>query len=307
MQDWHKEGLIFRPNQVSYWQKSHAALPTCLHLEGDFYRIYFTSRDAENKTYVGWFVIDLKFPHQILEQSHDPVLSPGPLGFFDDHGVQATSVVRNGNDVYLYYLGWNPGLAQPVFYTAIGLAISKDGGRTFQKYSDAPIMERSRFDPWMVSGGTVRKEDERWRMWYLSGMKFEMNEGVASSYYDLKYAESTDGIHWNREGITAIPLLVGETNISRISIVEKQGKYFGWYPVKQEGSHYRIGFSVSSDGIKWQRRDGDLMLHVSSEGWDNQALDKVEVISHRGKLFMFYNGNRFGYDGIGLAIADDRL
>ncbi|MGL4597079.1 MAG: hypothetical protein ACRCYO_06110, partial [Bacteroidia bacterium] len=71
--------------------------------------------------------------------------------------------------------------------------------------------------------------------------------------------------------------------------------------------NYRIGFGTSNDGYRWERNDGLSGIDVSESGWDSEALDKQEVIAHKGKLYMFYNGNRFGLDGIGLAIAEDTL
>lgn len=300
---WEKLGLIFQPDRKSYWQRSHAALPTALHLEGDLYRIYFTSRNENNGTHVGWFEWDASRPTETGAVSPEPVLSPGPMGYFDDHGVQATSVVRHGDKVYLYYLGWNPGLNMPLFYTSIGLAISHDGGRTFEKYSPAPIMERSKFDPWIVSGGAVRKEGDLWRLWYISGFRFEhVGERGCKTWYDIKYAESKDGIHWERNGHVCLPLMENETNISRPSIVVENGLYRSWYPTKKDGKGYRIGYAESTDGLSWNRMDDQVGIDVSSDGWDSEALDKLEVIAHGDTKFMMYNGNRFGYDGIGLAV-----
>ncbi|MBI3511400.1 MAG: hypothetical protein HY064_12105 [Bacteroidetes bacterium] len=304
MQRWKKYGLIFKPDGISSWQKSHAALPTALHLHDDVFRIYFTSRDENNRTYSGWFEINILQPEKILRRSSYPVLSPGPLGFFDDHGVQTCSLVKEGGRIWLYYLGWSPGLTQPVFYTSIGLAYSDDGGLNFKKYSQAPILERSEFDPWMVSGCSVLKESDRWRMWYISGQKFELTEKGARSFYDIKYAESEDGIHWKREGIISIPLLKGETNISRISILKTSNGYRCWYPYKREERGYRIGYAESKDGIKWERKDELAGIDVSADGWDSEALDKQEVFAHKNKLYMLYNGNRFGFDGIGMAVLE---
>ncbi|TND06500.1 MAG: hypothetical protein FD123_3538 [Bacteroidetes bacterium] len=306
MQHWKKLGLVFQPDSRLYWQRSHAALPTHLHLHDDIFRIYFTSRDEHNCTYTGWFEIDITQPHNILRKSEEPVLSPGPLGFFDDHGVQTTSIVKHGDRLYLYYLGWNPGLTAPLFYTSIGLATSDDGGLTFQKYSPAPVMERSKHDPWMVSGGTVRLENGVWRMWYISGQKFELTATGAKSYYDIRYAESADGINWKREGYICLPLRENETNISRPAIILENGVYKSWFPVKKEGSGYRIGYAESPDGLNWKRLDELAGITVSAEGWDSEALDKVDIILHKGKKYMLYNGNRFGFDGIGMAVEEAR-
>jgi predicted GH43/DUF377 family glycosyl hydrolase len=303
--NWVKRGILFKPNQSYYWQISHAALPTALRLEDGIYRIYFTSRDQQNKTYVGYFDWDIATNGVTPQLSKEPILSPGPFGFFDDHGVQATSVVQHNGKIYMYYLGWNPALTKPLFYTSIGLAISEDGGRTFSKYSQAPIMSRSEFDPWMVSGGTVLIEDGVWRMWYLSGIDFKIHEQGAISRYDIKYAESKDGIHWKREGYVCLPLADDETNISRLSIVRVNNIYRAWYPVKKAGnSGYRIGYAESKDGLLWDRMDYLSGIDVSKHGWDSEALDKQEVIYFEDKYYMLYNGNSFGRDGIGLAIAE---
>ncbi len=303
MINWDKKGLFFQPDALLYWQNSHAALPTALDLGNGIYRIYFTSRDKENKTYVGYFDWNLETNLIKHQDSAAPVLSPGSLGFFDDHGVQATSVVKVNDKVYMYYLGWNPALTKPLFYTSIGLAISDDGGKTFTKYSKAPIMSRSEYDPWMVSGGTVRKENHIWKMWYLSGIDFHIDAaGQAISRYDIKYAESSDGINWQRNGHVCMPLADDESNISRLSIIQQEGLYKAWYPVKKLGSMgYRIGYAESKDGLNWDRQDHLSGIDVSEEGWDSQALDKQEVIFHMGKYYMLYNGNSFGRDGIGLA------
>jgi hypothetical protein len=303
-QNWKKKGLFFRPNQTLYWQNSHAAIPTSIKIDKNIVRTYFNSRDKENKAYVGFFDWELDTKKVIFKAS-DPVLTPGEFGFFDDHGVQVTSIVRYGEAIYMYYLGWNPGLKKPLFYTSIGLAISSDGGDSYTKYSDAPIMQRSKFDPWMVSGATVLKENDLWRMYYLSGQKMVFKNDEVISYYDLKYAESSDGIHWNRNGITCLELNKNETNISRLSILKKE-KYKAWYPYKlKKNNGYRIGYAESNDGIKWNRFNDCVNLKTTQNSWDSDSLDKVEVIQGLDEKIILYNGNKFGYDGIGMAILKE--
>lgn len=300
-----KKGLLYVPDSRLYWQNSHAALPTTLKLDESLYRVYYTSRDKDNKTYVGYFDWSPDSPLDVVNASDSPVLMPGNLGFFDSFGVQATSVIRNGSDVYMYYLGWVIGKPEPLFYTSIGLAISHDNGKTFKKHSLAPIMERSEFDPWMVSGGTVVKSEDDWKMYYISGISFDIKDAVAESVYDIKLAESKDGINWTRKGFTPFPLAENETNISRVSFVKEQGKLKAWFPVKKRGLGYRCGYAESTDGINFKRMDNLSGITVSDTGWDNYSIDKMEVIKHGGKCFMFYNGNNFGKDGIGIAISED--
>ena len=75
---WDRLGLIFDPKQYCSWVKSHASSPTPLYLEGSRYRIFFAGRNADQKSQVGFFDIDLKNPKDILYVSQKPVLEHGP-------------------------------------------------------------------------------------------------------------------------------------------------------------------------------------------------------------------------------------
>ncbi|HVW01310.1 MAG TPA: hypothetical protein VHB77_13250, partial [Planctomycetaceae bacterium] len=118
---------------------THAAVPIAEFIEGDVYRIYFSPRDREGRSHVGWFDLDLSRPQTPLEVSHQPLLSPGAAGDFDDAGAMGSWLLQVGARKYLYYIGWNRGVSVP-FRNAIGLAISEDGGRTFSRVSRGPIL-----------------------------------------------------------------------------------------------------------------------------------------------------------------------
>ena len=62
--------------------------------------------------------------------------------------------------------------------------------------------------------------------------------------------------------------------------------------------------NISKDGYNWARKDLQLNLDVSKNGFDNQAIMYASPIKVNNKIFLFYNGNDFGIDGIGLAIRD---
>lgn len=301
---WTKLGLIFRPDSRLPWMRTHAAAPAPLQLRGSTYRVFFACRDADNRSHVGFFDIDLDQPERIISVSEEPVLVPGPLGYFDDHGVYASCALRHDDLVYLYTIGWNPGPKPPLFYSSIGLAISRDGGTTFQKYGRSPIMERSDFDPCLVTGPVVLKEGSRWRMWYVSGVNWEIKDGAAQSLYHIKYAESDNGIDWRRDGTVCIDNSgPGERNISRTCVVREENEYHAWFS-SSRGDGYRIGFAVSRDGILWERKPTPKGLELSASGWDSEAMAYPYVIKHKNRWFMFYNGNGFGRDGVGLAVLE---
>ncbi|MHC8492109.1 glycoside hydrolase family protein [Thalassospira sp. SM2505] len=301
---WQKLGLIFTPDSSLSWSKSHASLPVPLQINDSLYRVFYASRDENNRSHVGSFDIDLKRPTEVLAVSKRPVLAPGPLGHFDSDGVYAASVVRIGKRVHLYTIGWNSGPRPPLFYASIGLAISTDNGLSFEKYKNAPIMARSEYDPCLVTAPVVLFENSKWRMWYVSGYSWDETGLGPRSNYHIKYAESEDGIHWLRHGHIALDHAgERERNISR-TWVRPDGKgYQAWYGYNPGDGFYRIGYAESDDGLEWTRLDNRSGIDLSQSGWDADAMSYPAVIEWQGRRFMFYNGNGFGRDGIGLAVS----
>ena len=177
MNNWIKKGLIFSPNKEFDWLNSHAALPIPLKTKNEEIRIFFSSRNDENIASVGFLDINIKEPKKIIRLNKKPVLTSGELGSFDDRGVMAHSVINKNGKLYLYYTGWNVGKNIP-FHWSIGLATSTDGGNTFQKKSNGPIMDRNHIDPYFVASPTVLFEEDKWKMWYVSGLGWEETEGV---------------------------------------------------------------------------------------------------------------------------------
>ena len=298
---WNKIGLIFSPSGQYPWMLTHAALPVAIPLGGDIYRVYFSSRDEQNRSHVGYVEFDIRSPKDTLHISNEPVLVPGPLGHFDDHGVYAASIVGRDQKLSMYYIGWSPGVRAPLFYSSIGLAVSEDGGESFNKISPSPIIARSEFDPCLVTSPCVMIENEIWRMWYVSGIKWEESDSSLHSYYHIKYAESKDGVHWERSGLVCIDLRPGEWNIARPCVLKEDGIYKMWYSYNA-GQGYRIGYAESYDGQAWTRRDKEAGIDVSRSGWDSKALAYPWVFDHEGKKYMLYNGNDFGKEGFGLAV-----
>ena len=182
---WRKLGLIFNPSRGKEWMYSHAQLPVADCIEGDIYRVYFASRTKAQRSHIGSVDIDITNPHKILKISDQPVLKPGPIGFFDEHGVFPSCVVNWAGKKYMYYIGWNQGVRQPLFYASIGLAISDDKGHTFHRYSKAPIMARSEYDPCLVTSPHVFIENNTWKMTYVSGIGWAEIEGRLKSYYHI--------------------------------------------------------------------------------------------------------------------------
>jgi hypothetical protein len=296
---WIKKGLIFEPPGNLAWMVTHAAIPFADRVE-DRYRIYFSGRDERGRAQIGYFESDLANPKEILRVSDRPVVDLGPLGSFDDNGVTSSWIVSYDGKKYQYYTGWSLGVTVP-FYFYIGLAVSEDGGESFLKVSEAPVLGRNQIDPYLTASPCVLIEDGVWRMWYVSCTKWGMEDSQPKHYYHIKYAESLDGIHWDREGIVCIDFWSPDEHaIARPCVIREDGAYKMWYSYR--GKSYRIGYAESEDGIRWKRKDDEVGIDVSESGWDSEMIEYPFVFDYKGERYMLYNGNGYGETGIGLAV-----
>ncbi len=298
-QRWIKKGQLFAPHENSGWLHSHAALPVADEIDGG-YRVYFSSRDPRGRAQVGFFETDAAF-QGVTRVSESPVIGVGPLGAFDDSGITTSWIVNHKGKKYHYYSGWSLGVSVP-FYFFVGLAISEDGGETYERVSPSPVLERNSVDPYLTASPCVLVEDGRWRMWYVSGTGWELKAGKPEHRYHIKYAESADGVRWEREGLICIDYRsADEYAISRPCVIKDGDVYRMWYASR--GNSYRIGYAESADGLAWRRKDEESGIDVSPSGWDSEMLAYPYVFKHEGDYYMLYNGNGYGKTGIGLAIG----
>lgn len=299
---WTKLGLIFQPDSSVSWMRSHAQLPTPWQIEGTLFKIFFASRDINQKSHVGYILIDLEDPQKILEIGNQPVLAPGPIGHFDQDGIFPSCIIKNEDQICLYYIGWTQGSTYPLFQSAIGMATSKDGGKTFEKYSSAPILDRSPYDPCLVTSPFIFAHQNQFEMLYVSGFKWDKHENNLRSYYHIKRATSQNGISWNREGDVAIDFAdSSERNIARTCVYKNNDFFEAWYCYHRDNQPYRIGYAESHDGKKWMRKDECVNIHPTHQGFDSEMMCYPYVFSANGNKYMLYNGNRYGMQGFGLA------
>jgi hypothetical protein len=294
---WQKQGCIFSPPENLGWMQSHAALPV-VEDRHHRHRVYFSGRDEQGRARIGFFDFDITRPHEIIDVSQHPVAELGSLGSFDDNGMTVSWLVNHAGQQYLYYSGWNLGVTVP-FYFFVG--VLKSNGRAFQRVSDAPILPRHPVDPYLTASPCVLVEDATWRMWYVSCTGWNIVDGQIRHHYHIKYAESSDGIHWQRDGRVCIDFKsADEYAISRPCVVRDPDMYRMWYSYR--GASYRIGYAESPDGLVWQRKDKEAGIDVSAEGWDSEMIAYPYVFDHKGRRYMLYNGNGYGKTGIGLAV-----
>lgn len=305
MTRWCKTGLAIEPPTNRPWVASHAALPHVVPYDDESVLVYFTTRDHHRRSHVArarmWLDTDGR-PVEV-EVEPEPVLAPGVRGTFDDSGAMTSCVVRHEGREWLYYQGWVLGVTVP-FYVFVGCATRAEGTGAFQRVSPAPVLGPHRLDPIMCASPWVLVDDGRWRMWYVSNRAWTDDEHGRPQYrVDVRYAESSDGLSWERQGRPCIDLAPpDEYAIGRPMVLRDPDRYRMWYA--HRGDAYRIGYAESADGLSWERRDDLAGIDVSEHGWDSEMVEYACVFDHGGRRHMLYNGNGFGATGIGHAVLD---
>jgi hypothetical protein len=297
---WRKEGRVLEAPTHLPWSASHAAVPV-VQPDGDSLRLYFTTRDAEGRSHVGRARLGDGEPWERLEVDAQPVLRPGALGAFDDSGAMTGCLVQHGGDQYLYYVGWSLGRTVP-FYVFVGLAVSTDGGESFNRVSSAPVLERSAVDPYFTTTPFVVVDDGRWRMWYASAAGWEARPDGPLHHYRIRHAESDDGVTWRRSDRDCLPARTGINAMSTPFVLREGGRYRMWYSYR--GESYRIGYAESSDGLAWEAADDEVGIDVSADGWDSEMIEYPSVFDFRGSRHLLYNGNAYGATGLGRATLE---
>lgn len=316
---WKKLGQIFNPSQhkLPNGCVAYAQSPQALVFD-DFVRIYFSTRsvDPENGKYLSHiaFVDMRKNFRDVICVSNNTVIPLGELGCFDEHGIFPMSVMRHGDAVYGYTCGWNRRVSVSVD-TAIGLAISKDNGLTFQRMGHGPVLAASPQEPYLVGDGFVKVVNGVFHMWYIFGTgwgKFS-DDSAPDRTYKIGHAVSSDGINWIKEEAKQIIAdTLGPTESQALpTVIEINGRHHMFFCFRQSSDFrtnkdrgYRIGHAWTDDLLNWTRDDDNPRLDVSPGEWDADMLCYPHVFACDEKVYLLYNGNEFGRAGFGLAVLE---
>ncbi len=161
-------------------------------------------------------------------------------------------------------------------------------------------------------------EEGTFRMYYTAiGHYFERPSGVETGHGDLipeigiAYAESQDGIHWEKpfddlvvrpRGFAVSPY---EYICSKPCVVREGDGYILW--VNTFGTAYRVHRLFSADGIHWEwaeRVGPDGELGAGEPGaFDDHQRSYPTIVRYGDEYRCWYTGNGFGTGGIGYAVA----
>jgi hypothetical protein len=301
---WQKFGLLYCPSGTTRHPKllSYAANPLPVLIDGDVYRVFFSGRDADNRSSVGAVDIDV-VKRKVIQEHSQPFFENGPEGSFYADGVSIGNCYQVEGERYMLFMGWQ---------TPQGGHWRGDVGRlvvkpdlTLELDSNIPFMPSDQVDPISLSyPWVIENAGGDFSMWYGSTVTWDAGNG--EMLHVINYASSADGHNWNREGL-AVPYELGRCQaFSRPSVVGNAETGFEmWFSYRSgSGDKYRIGYAFSKDGRNWELSLGAAGIGLSAEGWDSEMIEYPFVFDHKGQRYMLYNGNEYGKSGFGIAMKE---
>ncbi|MCA9182569.1 MAG: hypothetical protein KDA51_13990 [Planctomycetales bacterium] len=316
---WRKLGCIFRPQDYDLLDggAGFAQSPQAVVLS-DRVRIYFSTRSREEAT--GKYVSRVAYADfekdlsTVLAVNSRPVLEPGGLGSFDQHGVFPFSPLRVGDEIWAYTTGWSRRVAVSV-ETAVGLAVSRDGGSTFWRKGPGPVLGPSLQEPCLVGDAFVRNIDGRFHMWTIfgTGWKRFAGEPAPERIYKIGHATSDDGVRWTKEeGRAIISDKLGPDECQALpSVMPVDNRYLMVFCYREASGFrtdpsrgYRLGQAWSEDLCTWVRDDDEPTFQQEPDSWDSDMVCYPHLCEIDGRSVLLYNGNAFGRDGFGAAVLE---
>ncbi|UHA75428.1 glycosylase [Paenibacillus sp. 481] len=321
MYKWIKKGLVFNPSMIEnrpLWLDQFAQAPNIVVFD-KFVRVYFSCRPKpdENGQYVSYSAfVDLNRENllEVINMASNPCLPLGNVGTFDEFGIYPFSAIREGNELLAYYGGWTRCESVP-FNVAIGFAKSTDGGCTFKKVGEGPVLSYSPGEPFVISSPKIRKFNNVYYLSYIAGRKWFLDNGKPEIIYKIRMATSHDGLTWEKLNKDIISDKLGEDEAQASpDIIFRNNKYHMFFCYRKavdfrrnKDNSYRIGYAYSDDLINWIRDDSKVGIDTSNDGWDSEMIAYPNVFELDGKIYMFYLGNEVGKFGFGLAELEGDL
>lgn len=297
---WNKLGLLYKPKNIHAKLKTHAANPLPVHITGDVFRVYFSGRDEQNRSSVGYVDIDI-LKKDIVNVCKEPLLVHGDSGSYYSHGISIGNIYTSKDNQYILFMGWQ---------IDNGLHWRGDVGRikVIDKDhmiidGDTPFMGVDAVDEVSLSYPWVEANDDgSYEMWYGSTINWTSENG--EMIHVLNHASSTDGDNWKRNGLSIPYELNVAQAFSRPTVLRDSFGYKMWFSYRSgTGEKYRIGYAEAKDGNDWKLELSKSGITVGPKGeWDDEMICYPYVFKHKGETYMLYNGNGNGKTGFGLAV-----
>ena len=295
-QKWNKyeKNPIYGPKSSGSWDNWTNGVSIVRNPDDQSYKMFYAGRKGGG---IGFAEASINDPLIWKENSASPVLKP--LTNWEGGTINQPRVVKVTDKHWrMYYTGWgykHPNGGSP---WALNLAESHDGGVTWERHGEGPLLERGDKDS-PDGGGVfvpeVRKIGDRWMMWYTA-LKIASGQNI-----QICLATSEDGIHWSKHPenpVVSDDFSTGPTRnvISRCFVRYDEGVYSMWF--SHAKPDYRIRYAESLDGVHWEHSPISPVLDAGPAGaWDSQMVEYPEVDVVDGQWRLWFCGNGFGTVG----------
>ena len=203
------------------------------------------------------------------------------------------------------YKMWYTGQANGKSF--IGYAESDDG-LNFRRVRKEPVLvPEFPFEQESVMNPCVLFENGSYKMWYAAGEIYEPNV--------LCYAESSDGISWQKSDVN--PIFTCDVNnyyekdrVGGCQVLKTDDMgYLMFYIGYEDINTARICLAQSDNGVtNWKRYESNPIISPDPGTWDADACYKPSVLwSEKQKAWLlWYNGRNGSPEYIGLAQHEGR-
>ncbi len=261
-------------------------------------RFFACGRDDLGRSRIGTVSYKWGRTPELIDVSADPVLDLGEAGCFDMDGVAYPYLVRRGNRLLLYYVGWTKLGGRAPWVTNLGLAVSDDNGKTFVRATRAPIITRSNDDPiGSASSCVVADADNSWTLYYSKLLRWDETSDPPGPCYNIWKARSSDGVNWAPLNQNVIPHEPGEYALCAPCLHRFGDRTVMFFTAR--GHRYRLFAAVQEDDATFRRIPGPLRIQPGD--WDDDMQCYCHVLTIDGQLYIFYCGNGYGREGVGYA------
>ena len=295
---WSEPKLIISRDTVSLsWLKMNVMCPTPVVINSDTVRIFLSFCDETNKGRIGFVDIDRNDPSSIKGISQVPCMDLGAPGTFDDSGVLPSCVIEKDKCLYLFYCGFQRQVNVP-YTSLLGLAVSEDGGSSFHRIRETPILEREQNELFIRTGAFCACTDDNYELFYASGGTwFDLYEGKKEPIYNLKRICSDKMTSFDGEGEVVIDLVNDEYGITIPQLIKCEGKEYLLFSVRSRKRGYRLEYATK-ENKQWVRR-GEIGIANNATGWFQEMQCFGKILSVDGRTILFFSGNHYGMGGMG--------
>lgn len=283
----------------------------------NFTRVYFSTRISEGKYFysdVAYVDFDKTF-QRVINFSNQPVLVRSKPGNFDHDGVfpfHVKRLISKDNRIVGLICGWKRKVSVDIDMS-VGISESFDGGKTFTRLGDGPIMGANTFDPFLVGDPFIFESPQCFYLAYIKGENWVVGlNGVLERKYRIAFAKSVDLIEWEALDGIRIPARLENEAQAMPSLIQIDDVFHLIYCYRDvfdfrynSRNSYRIGHSYSKDLVDW--KISEFMVPLGEHGdWDADMQCYPHIFTESDRAYILYNGNDFGKFGIGLLELDSK-